>query len=57
MAARPDPARAERDFIARQPMGRLATVDDITPLVVYLLSEESRYVSGQAMLVDGGATI
>lgn len=57
IAARPDPVRAERDFIARQPMGRLATVDDITPLVVYLLSDESRYVSGQAMLVDGGATI
>ncbi len=57
IAAQPDPARAERDFIARQPMGRLATVDDITPLVVYLLSDESRYVTGQAMLVDGGATI
>jgi 2-keto-3-deoxy-L-fuconate dehydrogenase len=57
IATQPDPAQAERDFIARQPMGRLATVDDITPLVVYLLSDESRYVTGQAMLVDGGATI
>ncbi len=38
-------------------MGRLATVDDITPLVVYLLSDESSYVTGQAMLVDGGVTI
>lgn len=57
IAAQPDTAQAERDFIARQPMGRLARVDDITPLVVYLLSDESRYVTGQAMLVDGGATI
>lgn len=52
-----DPVAAEKAFIARQPMGRLATVDDITPLVVYLLSDESRFVTGQAMLVDGGVTI
>ncbi|WP_343116064.1 SDR family oxidoreductase [Ostreiculturibacter nitratireducens] len=57
IASAADPVQAEKDFIARQPMGRLATVDDITPLVVYLLSDESRFVTGQAMLVDGGVTI
>lgn len=57
IASSADPIQAEKDFIARQPMGRLATVDDISPLVVYLLSDESRFVSGQAMLVDGGVTI
>lgn len=57
IAAAADPVQAERDFIARQPMGRLATVEDITPLVVYLLSDESRFVTGQALLVDGGVTI
>lgn len=57
IAAAADPVQAEKDFIARQPMGRLATVADITPMVVYLLSDESRFVSGQAMLVDGGVTI
>lgn len=57
IAAAADPVQAEKDFIARQPMGRLATVDDITPMVVYLLSPESRFVTGQAMLVDGGVTI
>lgn len=57
IAAAPDPVQAEKDFVARQPMGRLATVDDITPLVVYLLSDESRFVTGQALLVDGGVTI
>jgi 2-keto-3-deoxy-L-fuconate dehydrogenase len=57
IAASPDPVQAERDFIARQPMGRLATVDDITPMVVYLLSDESRFVTGQAVRVDGGVTI
>lgn len=57
IAGAPDPVQAERDFIARQPMGRLADVDDITPQVVYLLSDESRFVTGQAVLVDGGVTI
>jgi 2-keto-3-deoxy-L-fuconate dehydrogenase len=57
IANAPDPALAEKNFIARQPMGRLATVDDITPQVVYLLSDESRFVTGQAVCVDGGVTI
>lgn len=57
IAAAADPVQAEKDFIARQPMGRLATTDDITPMVVFLLSDESRFVSGQACLVDGGVTI
>jgi NAD(P)-dependent dehydrogenase (short-subunit alcohol dehydrogenase family) len=57
IAAAADPVQAERDFIARQPMGRLALVDDVTPLLVYLASDESAFVTGQAMLVDGGVTI
>lgn len=57
IAANPDPVQAEKDFIARQPMGRLARVEDIVPQVVYLLSDESSFVTGQAILVDGGVTI
>ncbi|SNS98863.1 SDR family oxidoreductase [Antarctobacter heliothermus] len=57
IASAPDPIQAEKDFIARQPMGRLATVDDMTPTVVHLLSDGSRFVTGQTMLVDGGVTI
>jgi 2-keto-3-deoxy-L-fuconate dehydrogenase len=57
IASAADPVQAEKDFIARQPIGRLATVDDITPLVVYLASDESQFVTGQAWLVDGGVTI
>ncbi len=52
-----DPVQAEKDFIARQPIGRLATVDDLTPMITYLLSDASSYVTGQAFLVDGGVTI
>ena len=37
--ALPDPAQARKDFIARQPMGRLGTVDDITGLLVFLASD------------------
>jgi 2-keto-3-deoxy-L-fuconate dehydrogenase len=57
IAAAADPVQAEKDFIARQPMGRLATTADLTPLVVYLLSDESRFVTGQAVSIDGGVTI
>jgi 2-keto-3-deoxy-L-fuconate dehydrogenase len=53
----PDPVQARRDFISRQPMGRLGTVDDITPLLVYLASDESAFATGVAFSVDGGMTI
>ncbi|MFI4928486.1 MAG: SDR family oxidoreductase [Burkholderiales bacterium] len=55
--ASPDPDAARQAFVARQPMGRLATAQEIAPLVVYLASEESRFVTGQAYAVDGGITI
>ena len=57
IAASPDPMAAEKNFIARQPIGRLATVDDITPMVVFLASDESRYITGQNLSVDGGISI
>ncbi len=57
IAAADDPVQARKDFIARQPVGRLATVADMTPMIVYLLSDESQFVTGQSMLVDGGVTI
>lgn len=57
IASAPDAVEAERNFIARQPIGRLATVDDITPMVVFLASDESRFMTGQNLLVDGGVTI
>lgn len=57
IASAADPVQAEKDFIARQPMGRLATVADIAPMVVYLASDESQFVTGQSLLVDGGVTI
>lgn len=57
IASAADPVQARKDFIARQPMGRLATVDDMTPTIIHLLSDGSSYVTGQAVSVDGGVTI
>lgn len=57
IAAFADPVQARKDFVARQPMGRLGTVDDIAPLLVYLASDESVFATGQAFVVDGGIMI
>ena len=55
--ALPDPVAARKAFIARQPMGRLGTTDDIIPLLIYLASDESSFATGVAFSVDGGMTI
>jgi len=55
--ALPDPVEARKAFIARQPMGRLGTTDDIIPLLIYLASDESSFATGVAFSVDGGMTI
>jgi 2-keto-3-deoxy-L-fuconate dehydrogenase len=55
--ALPDPVQARKDFVARQPMGRLGTVDDITGLMIFLASDESLFVTGLAHSIDGGMTI
>ncbi len=55
--ANSDPVEARKAFIARQPMGRLAQAHEIAPLVVFLASDESAFVTGQAYAIDGGITI
>jgi 2-keto-3-deoxy-L-fuconate dehydrogenase len=52
-----DPVEARKAFIARQPMGRLATAEEIAPLVVYLASDEAAFVTGSVYACDGGMTI
>ena len=52
-----DPVQARKDFVARQPMGRLAQAEEIAPIIVYLASDESVFATGQVLSVDGGMTI
>lgn len=52
-----DPVQARKDFIARQPMGRLGAPEDITGIVVFLASDESKFATGNMYSVDGGMTI
>jgi 2-keto-3-deoxy-L-fuconate dehydrogenase len=49
-------AQVEAAFIARQPMGRLGTPDEIAALAVYLGSDESAFTTGTSQLIDGGLT-
>jgi len=52
-----DPVQAKRDFIARQPMGRLGTPEEIASMAVYLASDESLFITGNTFAIDGGITI
>ena len=52
-----NPKKAREDFIARQPMGRLAQAEEIASLATYLASDESDFVTGTLNLIDGGWTL
>jgi len=45
---------ALKQFVARQPMGRVATADEIAALVVYLASDDSGFTTGHPHIIDGG---
>ncbi|MGB6540657.1 MAG: SDR family oxidoreductase [Xanthobacteraceae bacterium] len=46
-----------QDFVARQPMGRLGTAEEVAWLALFLGSDEASYITGQAHLVDGGMAL
>lgn len=48
---------ARTGFIARQAMGRLGTAEEIAQLAVYLGSDEAQFITGQAVVIDGGWTL
>src|SRR5215468_362000 len=49
--------KAREMFIARQPMGRLGTAEEIAYAAVYLASDESAYMTGSSIIPDGGFTL
>jgi 2-keto-3-deoxy-L-fuconate dehydrogenase len=55
--ANADPDAARKAFIARQPMGRLAEAGEMAELAVYLASDESAFMTGQAVVIDGGYSL
>lgn len=56
VAASPDPDKTRKQFERAAPLGRMGQVDDVAHLVVYLASDESRFVTGAELTVDGGLT-
>ncbi len=48
---------ARAAFVARQAMGRLGTAEEIAKLAVYLASDEAEFMTGQAVVIDGGITL
>ena len=57
IGAAEDAEAARQAFVARQPMGRLGRPEEIASLAVYLASDESAFVSGTAVSIDGGWSI
>jgi len=53
----PDPVQAKKDFIARQPMGRLGTAEEIAAVAVYLAGDAAAFTTGTTISVDGGISI
>lgn len=54
IAAQGDVEEARKAFVARQPMGRIGTPEEIAALALYLMSDESAFTTGAVHVVDGG---
>lgn len=54
LAESDDPQRLRADLVARQPMGRLGTAEEVAQAALYLASEDAAFVTGTALVIDGG---
>ena len=52
----PDPALARSSFEGMAPMKRMARVEEVTGLVVFLASDEAAFISGSEYVIDGATT-
>jgi 2-keto-3-deoxy-L-fuconate dehydrogenase len=57
IGASPDPQRTRIDMIARQPMGRLGQPQEIAAAAVFLGSDESAFMTGSDVVIDGGCAL
>jgi 2-keto-3-deoxy-L-fuconate dehydrogenase len=57
IAAQGDVEQVRREFVSRQPMGRLGRPEEVAALAVYLASDESSFTTGQTHVIDGGWNI
>src|SRR5579864_7906836 len=57
MSARGDVEEARKAFIARQPMGRLGTAEEVAALALHLASDESGFTTGAIHIIDGGFSL
>lgn len=57
IAASTDPEATRRQFINRQPMGRLGSVEEMAAGAIYLASDESGFTTGSVLVIDGGQTL
>jgi 2-keto-3-deoxy-L-fuconate dehydrogenase len=57
IAASADPEATRRAMVARQPMGRLGTVEEMADAAVYLASDATRFMTGAVLLLDGGQSL
>lgn len=57
IASAPDPSAARHAFAARAPMNRMGGTDELAGLIAFLMSEDSRFLSGAVIPCDGAAAI
>lgn len=57
MSAQGDFEKARAAFIARQPMGRLGTVEEIASIAIMLASDEAKFMTGSNIVIDGGMSL
>jgi 2-keto-3-deoxy-L-fuconate dehydrogenase len=49
-----DPSAARAALVARQPLGRLGTPDEVARAAVYLASDDAAFITGTSLVIDGG---